>query len=94
MPGTSDPALTRGFGSIFSDVDLADSTSLTFLDAANQSLGTFLALPFSRNETFSFLGVDFGESIVSRVRITSGNQLLVAGNTQQDLVVMDDFIFG
>ena len=94
VPGTSDPALTRGFGSIFSDVDFANTTSLTFFDAANQSLGTLFALPFSGDENFSFLGALFGEPIVSRVRITSGNQLLGAGNTQQDLVVMDDFIFG
>ncbi len=30
---------------------------------------------------------------VGRVRITSGNQILAPGNTQTDLVVMDDFIY-
>jgi hypothetical protein len=47
------------------------------------------------NETLSFLGVQFnaGER-VGRVRITSGNQVLAAGNTTEDLVVMDDFIYG
>ena len=31
---------------------------------------------------------------VGRVRITSGNQVLAAGNIANDLVVMDDFIYG
>jgi hypothetical protein len=81
IPGGIDAALTRGFGSVFSDVDVANSTSLTFFGLNNQALGTFFAPAFSGNETFSFLGVDFGAPIVSRVRITSGNQVLATGNT-------------
>ena len=45
----------------------------------------------------SFLGVDFGTAVVSRVRITSGNAALGPGLTDggiRDLVVMDDFIYG
>jgi hypothetical protein len=33
VPGTSTPALTRGFGSVFTDVELANLTSLSFFDA-------------------------------------------------------------
>jgi hypothetical protein len=94
IPGSTTAALTRGFGVVFSDVDLANATSLTFFDASNTSLGTLFAPAIAGNETFSFLGADFGANVVSRVRITSGNQVLAPGNTASDLVVMDDFIYG
>jgi hypothetical protein len=46
------------------------------------------------NQTFSFLGVDFGLPEVSRVRITNGNAALGPNETPGlDLVVMDDFIY-
>jgi hypothetical protein len=93
VPGSSTAAVSRGFGVVFSDVDLDNSTSLQFFDRSGTSLGTFFAPNFAGNETFSFLGVDFGSAVVGRVRITSGNQILAAGNTSNDLVVMDDFIF-
>ncbi len=97
-PGTNIPGFVSAFGSVFSDVDLATSTSIQFFDLNNMSLGTFLA-PASPNGGLSFLGVwfDAGEKI-GRVRITSGNAALGAGVTDnngdpRDLVVMDDFIF-
>ncbi len=97
VPGSLTAASTNGFGAVFSDVDLANTTSLQFFDSTNNSLGTFFAPNAVGNETFSFLGVRFdaGER-VSRVRITSGNQILASGNTDNtsnDLVVMDDFIY-
>ncbi len=94
VPGSTDPALTRGFGVIFSDVDVANTTSLTFFGADNLSLGTFFAPALAGNETFSFLGVDFGSPMVSRIRITSGNKFLGEGQLDPDVVAMDDFIFG
>lgn len=94
IPGSSSAAVTNGFGVVFSDVDLANITSLTFFDINNVSLGTFFAPPFAGNGTFSFLGVLFDQAIVSHVRITNGNQILAAGNLTEDLVVMDDFIYG
>jgi hypothetical protein len=94
VPGSAAPALTTGFGSIFSDVDLANVTSLQFFGATNNDLGTYFVPSISGNETFSFLGVSFSSAVVSRVRITSGTQILAPGNTQTDLVVMDDWIFG
>src|SRR3984893_1847104 len=95
VPGTTIPALTRGFGSVFTDVDLANTTSLQFFDASNTSLGTFFVPAGTvANESLSFLGVDFGSNIVSRVRITNGNAALGPNGGALDLVVMDDFLFG
>ena len=95
VPGSLTPAFTNGFGVVFSDVDSANATSLQFFDVNNSSLGTFFAPAATGNETFSFVGVVFnaGEQ-VGRVRVTSGSQILASGNTANDLVVMDDFIYG
>lgn len=98
VPGTNTPALTRGFGSIFSDVDLANTTSIEFFNLANVSLGLFFVPATIGSETLSFLGVSYAAAIVARVRITNGNFALGPGITDQngngrDLVVMDDFIY-
>ncbi|MFL6531170.1 MAG: hypothetical protein ACJ8KX_11925 [Chthoniobacterales bacterium] len=100
VPGSTIPALTKGFGSVFSDVDLAGTTSIQFFDLMGASLGTFFAPNVAgASQTLSFLGVSFATAIVARVRITNGNFALGAGATDQngitrDVVVMDDFIYG
>jgi hypothetical protein len=98
LPGTDVAALTRGFGVMFSDVDLANTTSIQLFDMANVSLGTFFApnVP-GANESFSFLGISFTDPTIARARITSGNAVLSGGVNETstvDLVVMDDFLFG
>jgi hypothetical protein len=95
IPGTngSTPAAVAGFGAVFSDVDLANTTTLQFFNALNESLGTF-AVPIFNNG-LSFLGVVFnaGES-VARVRITTGNAALGPNDgAGVDVVAMDDFLF-
>jgi len=99
VPGTTVPALTRGFGAIFSDVDLPNTTSIELFDLLGASLGKF-AVPAAGagNATFSFLGISFTDPVISRVRITNGNAALGAGVLDQngsanDLVVMDDFLY-
>jgi len=97
VPGTNGatPASVTAFGAVFSDVDLADISSLQFFDVNGASLGTFFVPAIAgANNTFSFLAVRFdaGE-LIARVRITTGNQVLGATNTANDQVVLDDFIF-
>ncbi len=94
IPGSLTPALTRGFGSVFTDVDAPDTTSIEYFDSANQSLGTFFAPNAVGDQTLSFLGVAFDSAVISRVRITNGNQALLAQQGGGDFVVMDDFIYG
>ncbi len=93
VPGSTTPALTRAFGSVFTDVDSDLSTSIEYFDLANTSLGKYPVPNASGNKTLSFLGVAFDSPVVSRVRVTSGNQILAAGNTALDSVVADDFIY-
>lgn len=96
VPGTTTPTFTTGFGAVFSDVDLANTTSIQFFNLANVSIGTLFAPSATGNETLSFVGGLFnaGEQ-VGRVRITSGNTALGPNESlpTTDLVVMDDFIY-
>jgi hypothetical protein len=96
IAGSGTPAFVRGFGAVFSDIDVASATSIEFFDAGNVSLGNFPVPALAGNETFSFLGVDFGSNVVSRVRVTSGNVALGPSDAPPtaDAVVMDDFIYG
>jgi hypothetical protein len=95
VPGSSTPALTNGFGVVFTDVDQAGSTGIEFFDINGLSLANIHAPNTPGNETLSFLGVRFDQgAVVARVRITSGDQILAAGNTLTDVVAMDDFIYG
>ena len=96
VPGTTTPALSRGFGAVFADVDIANITGITLFDIDNASLGTFFAPATNGNGTFSFVGALFNEPLIAHVRITSGTGALGGNDVGQgvDLVVMDDFIFG
>lgn len=92
------PATVAGFGSVFTDVDLANTTQLQFFGLSNQLLFSAFVEPHDvgvQNASLSFLGVlaDAGERI-ARVRITTGNT--AGGPTQNantDVVLMDDFLY-
>ena len=99
IPGTNGaiPTLTRSFGAVFSDVDLANTTSIQYFNQSGVSLGTFFAPPSAGTATFSFLGVNFTTELIGRVRITTGTTALSATAVDApgvDVVVMDDFIYG
>lgn len=97
IPGSTTPAFTTGFGAVFSDVDLANTTTIQFFNLANASIGNVFAPNIAGNQTLSFAGGLFnaGEQ-VGRVRITSGNSALGPNELlpAADLVVMDDFLYG
>jgi hypothetical protein len=97
LPGTNTPAYTSAFGLVFTDVEVAGLTNVQFFDENNNVIFSRDAL-VSGNQGLSFLGAlaTNGEHI-SRVRITSGlNTILsngVLGNPNDDVVVMDDFLY-
>ena len=97
IPGGATPAFTTGFGAVFTDVDLANTTSIQFFDLTNALIGTVFAPNTTGNGTLSFAGGVFnaGEQI-GRIRLTSGNAMLGSNEALPgvDLVVMDDFIYG
>jgi len=97
IAGTSTPARTFGFGSIFSDVDMDNSTKMEYYDEQGNLLATVAVPAHAGSQTFSFAGAKFSQRIVSRVRIFSGNTPLGPNDDPSngiDVVVMDDFIYG
>jgi PEP-CTERM motif len=99
VPGTNTPALSRGFGAIFSDVDLANATSIQLFGVNHTLLGTFFVPNLTGTQTFSFLGISYPTPIISSVRILAGNTPLGPGAVDEngnvvDVVAMDDFLYG
>jgi hypothetical protein len=97
VPGTTTAATTSAFGVIFVDVEVAGLTRVEFFNENNSLIFTRNAL-VAGNQGLSFLGgvANAGERI-GRVRITSGLNTIVSngvlGNTNDDVVVMDDFLY-
>lgn len=92
----STPALSRGLGIVFNDVEAEDTTQMTLYDAVGNVLADEFALA-GKNGGLSFLGVIFDEAVIAYAEITVGN-LFFDGKDfvgkGHDAVVMDDFIFG
>jgi len=92
--GLTKPASVSGFGAVFTDVDLADTTRIEFFDIFGDLIGSH-SVPVA-DGGLSFLGVFFPtEPRVGRVRITTGNTVLGPDDNPAggiDVVVMDDFI--
>jgi len=109
IPGTSGAtaASTRGFGVVFSDIDLPDgsgpgtkrgnrhASTLVEYFAANGSLIFSSFAPASPGDgNFSFIGVVLDDPRIARVRITAGAVPGADDGDRDDVVMMDDFIYG
>jgi hypothetical protein len=99
IPGTggAEAAGVRGFGAVFSDVDLADTTTIRYFDKVGGLIDVFNVPATSGDQTFSFLGIvlEQGEGLVSRIEITTVNTSLGPNESAAfDVVVMDDFFYG
>lgn len=92
VPGTDTPAVTRGFGAVYTDIDTAH-TAFEYFDINGNSLGEFRA-PIA-HEGLSFLGLIYPEPVIHRVRIRYGTDALGPDDGDDvDVAVMDDFIYG
>jgi hypothetical protein len=100
VAGSTTPALTTGFGAVFSDVDRPHSAVIEYLDAHGHRLLVAAAPPGPAHGGLSFIGAVFKSPIVARVRIFSGSAPLGAGiddvssGGPVDVVSLDDFLYG
>ena len=102
------PATTRGFGAVFSDVDLPDGSGPGDKNGNRQAstkiecFGTDGGLLFSSfvpaspgNASLSFFGIVYSDARIARVRITSGDTTPGPNDDgTHDIVMMDDFLYG
>ena len=110
VPGTvgTQPAVVRGFGAVFTDVDQPDgsgpgrkdgnrkaSTLIEYFGADGELLfiGSVPASPGDGG--LSFFGIVFHDARIARVRITAGNVAPGPNDDRKhDVVMMDDFLYG
>ena len=100
VAGQPTPAVVSGLGIVFSDVDVAGSTTVELFAQDGTSLGVFEAPVRSDATGLSFLGILFDQSVVARARLTLGTGALGAGVNDvtdggaHDLVVIDNLLYG
>lgn len=98
VPATDTPATVSGFGAVFTDVDLDYGTELAYYDIHDNLLALKTVEP--QPEGLSFAGVVFDESLIYRVRITTGTTPILDTLSPSedigaglDIVAMDDFFY-
>lgn len=89
----------RGFGVVFSDVDVAGTTFLKLSSYYTGEIGVFDVPANPGSCSLSFIGFVFDSHIISSVTITSGQAALgsdvydISNGGAADLVIMDNFIY-
>ncbi len=108
VPGGGEiPATTRGFGVVFSDVDLPDgngpgekhgnrqaSTLVEFLGVDGNVLFSGLAPASPGDGNLTFFGIILNDARIAGVRIIAGATPGPDDSRKRDVVMMDDFIYG
>lgn len=108
VPGGGSAATVNGFGAVFTDVDQPNGSGPAHKQG-NRNASTLIEyygingdllfssfVPASPGDGgFSFFGIVFPDARIARVRITSGDVAPGPDDSEkQDVVMMDDFIFG
>lgn len=100
VAGSTTKAAVRGIGVVFADVDKIGGTTIELLGQNGLKLGKFTAPIRSDRRGASFLGIVFRDPVITQVHIVTGdgrlaaNEIDISNGGQNDLVVMDDFIYG
>jgi hypothetical protein len=101
------PAATNAFGVVFTDVDLPDgsgpsgkqgnrhsSTLVEFFDIYGNVIYSGFAPASPGRGSLSFVGITTDAARIARVRITAGATPGEDESRKNDIVLMDDFIYG
>jgi hypothetical protein len=108
VPGLGEvPGTTRGFGVVFSDIDLPDgsgpstkqgnrhaSTLIEYFSADGEVLFSSFVPASPGDGNLTFFGIVLDDARIARVRITAGATPGADDSGMLDVVMMDDFIFG
>ena len=110
QPGTNGAvaATVSGFGAVFTDVDKPDgsgpskkrgnrgaSTLIEYFGVDGKALFSSFVPASPGDGSLSFFGIVFDEPLIARVRITTGDTVPGPDDDEkQDIVMMDDFIYG
>ena len=100
VAGDATPATVNAIGIVFSDVDFADSTTITLYAKDGTGLGTYVAPTRSDAGSLSFVGVAFTDPVIARVRVKLGTGVMAADEDdisaggRKDMVVIDNVIYG
>ena len=98
VPGQDVAATVKGFGIVFSDVDVANSTFIEFFNE-QKSIGKFFVPVRASGSSHSFLGVYFKKEKVTRIKVGhdgvlgDGQKDVSQQQGAHDLVVLDDFLY-
>lgn len=96
LAGSTTPAVTRGFGAIFADVDDSANAWISFRSGDGSDLGAWHAPAAPGQKGLSFVGTTFSEAIIGEVIVHAGDAALGSGVVEpaHDVVALDDFIYG
>jgi hypothetical protein len=100
VAGQPTPAVSSGFGIVFSDVDVANATTIELFAQDGSSLGVVAAPVRTDSAGLSFVAVSFDQPVIARVRVTLGTGALapdvndISAGGVKDLVVLDNLIYG
>lgn len=98
VPGQQVGAAVRGFGAVFTDVDLENSVSLEFFNQ-NESLGKYFVPTRTDDHPFSFFGLHIKKGgkitrvLVSHPAKISDGRIDVSNGGTDDLLALDDFFY-
>jgi hypothetical protein len=107
IPGNGTvPAVTRGFGAVFTDVDQPDgsgpgnkrgnrgaSTLIQYFDANGKLLYSSFVPASPGDGSLTFFAVLFTDARIASVRILTGDSEPGPDDDEVDIVMMDDFIY-
>ncbi len=109
IPGTNGtaPAVVRGFGAVFTDVDQPDgspsprlsnrrsNTLIEYFDRNGRLLFSSSVPASPGNGNLSFFGIVFDDARIASVRIKTGDVAPGPNDDRNhDIVMMDDFVYG